>query len=108
MRISIHNLKTSIMQIIIKGAIYTDGNNLLRPHFSGNFSDVDCTEFKPAKEIKANYSKESAQKFIKDGFYLTYEGVKYYECEYSPYHTDGMDLLSDISRIEFFDEETDF
>lgn len=94
--------------IIIKGAIYTNGDMLLRPHYSGDFSIVDCDEYKTVKEIKANYSKKHANSFIKDGNYLTYEGVKYYECEYSPICTDDMELLSDISNVEYFDEETEF
>jgi hypothetical protein len=94
-------------KLIIKGAIYTDGGTLLRPHFTGDFHTVDCTEFKTKEEIKSNYSKENAKQFL-SGYYLTYEGVKYFECEYSPYHTEGMELLSDLSELEFFDENTDF
>jgi len=95
------------MKQIIKGAIYTDGDTLLRPHFSGNFFAVDCTEYKTKKEIKADYSKETAKQMLSN-LCLTYEGIKYYECEYSPYNTEGMELLSDLSEIEYFDEETEF
>ena len=94
-------------QLIIKGAIYTDGETLLRPHYTGVFHTVDCTEFKTKKEIKANYSKESLKGFI-NGQYLTYNGVKYFECEYSPYHTDGLELLSDLDDFEYFDYSTEF
>jgi hypothetical protein len=95
------------MKTIIKGAIYTDGETLLRPHYSGEFYAVDCTEYKTNEEIKANYVKKYVKE-LKDAFYLTYEGVKYYECDYSPYYTDNMDLLSDIDKLEYYDEETDF
>ena len=95
------------MKIIIKGAIYTDGDVLLRAHYSGNYSAVDCTEYKTKEQIKQEYT--DWKKFAgKDCFYLTYEGKKFYECEYSPYHTEGLELLSDISEIEFLDEETEF
>jgi len=95
------------MKTIIKGAIYQYGDVLLRAHYSGNFWMVDCTEYKTKEEIKANYDKENAKEFLK-GFFLTCDNVKYYECEYSPYQTEEMDLLSDISNVEFYDDETDF
>jgi hypothetical protein len=94
---------------IIKGAIYTDGDELLRPHYSGDFHTVDCTEYKTAKEIRENYSEESFKKFVnEDAFYLTYNEEKYYQCEYSPFHTENFELLSDISELEFYDNETSF
>ena len=95
-------------KLIIKGAIYTDGDTLLRPHYSGEFTMVDCTEFKTEKTIRSEYSEELANEFIEDSLQLEYEGTKYYECEYSPYGTESMELLSDISDLEFFDEETSF
>lgn len=95
-------------QLIIKGAIYTNGDTLLRAHFSGIFHMVDCTEYKTKKEIKANYSKEHTREFLK-GTTLEYEGVKYYECEFSPYNVDDdFILLSDLSTLKFFEEETNF
>ena len=96
------------MKTIIKGAIYTNGDCLLRPHFSGNFSIVDCTQYLPKAEIKSNYSKEFYLDCIKNNLKLTYEGKDFYECEYSPYCTDNFELLSEISEIDFFDEETEF
>jgi hypothetical protein len=96
------------MKTIIKGAIYTDGDVLLRPHFSGSFWMVDCTEYKTKAQIKESYDKKTAKEFINNGYFLTYEGKKYYECEYSPYHTEDFELLSDISNIEYYDEETEF
>jgi hypothetical protein len=95
------------MKQIIKGAIYTDGDELLRPHYSGNFSAVDCTEYKTKSQIKQEYDKKTA-KVMLSNLCLTYEGEKYYECECNPFHTDNMDLLSDLSELEYFDEETDF
>ena len=94
---------------IIKGAIYQSGNELLRPHYSGNYYCVDCTEYKTKEEIKANYGNDFFKTATgKNGRYLTYDGVKYYECEFSPFNTDDFVLLSDISKLEFFDEETEF
>jgi hypothetical protein len=95
-------------KLIIKGAIYTDGDTLLRPHYTGAFHTVDCTEYKTEEEIRANYSEENANEFINDGYRLEYNNETYYECEYSPYNTENMELLSDLDSLEFYDEETHF
>ena len=96
-------------QLIIKGAVYTNGEYLLRPHFTGEFIMVDCTEYKTKKQIKAEYGKEISKEFL-SGFCLTYEGENYYECQYSPHHCadDSFMLLSDLGSLDFWDEETDF
>ena len=94
-------------KIIIKGAIYTDGELLLRPHLSGDFYTVDCTEYKTEELIRSEYSEEQANKFI-DGNHLDYDGEKYYECEDARNDSRNMELFSDISDLEFFDEETSF
>ena len=96
------------MQMIIKGLIYKCGDELLRPHFSGYYYAVDCTEYKTAKQIRQEYDKETAKNFIKNSLCLTYAGVKYFECEYSPFNVEDFEPLSDISDISFYDEETDF
>ena len=95
------------MKQIIKGAIYTNGDVLLRPHYSGYFSVVDCTEYKRKEQIREEYSKEHAKEMLSN-FCLTYEEHKYFECKFSPYNTADMECLSDLSEIEFYDEETDF
>ena len=95
-------------KLVIKGAIYTDGDMLLRPHYSGEFWMVDCTEYKTKKQMKGNYDKETIKQFIQNG-YLEYEGEKYYQCEYSPYTVDDdFILLSDLDNLEYYDEETSF
>jgi hypothetical protein len=95
------------MKTIIKGAIYINGNVLLRPHFSGYYGVVDCTEYKTKEQIKGEYSKEFAKKMLNNN-YLTYDGKKYFECEYSPYWTDEMVLLSDISNLNFSTKKRSF
>lgn len=96
------------MKTIIKGAIYTDGNALLRPHFTGNFDAVDCTRYMTEEDISSEYSVETTKDFVEINLQLTYEGKTFYECEYSPYYTEDMELISDISNVEYFDEDTDF
>lgn len=95
------------MKTIIKGAIYYTGYNLLRPHFTGEFFAVDCTEYKTKKQIKQDYDKEYAKSLLENPC-LTFNSENYYECGYSPYETKNFELLSDISNIEFYDEETEF
>jgi hypothetical protein len=92
---------------IIKGLIYFNGEMLLRAHFSGNFFTVDCTKFRRKRDIKALYSKDIAIKCLKNSF-LTYNGKKYFEDGFSPMDTLQMVLLSDIEKIEFHDDETEF
>lgn len=94
--------------LIIKGAIYKSGNTLLQPHFTGQFFMVDCTEFKTKKEIKENYDKSIAKEMLSNQ-YLTDGGVKYYECQSSPWNcTDDFELLSDLSSLEFINDEYEF
>ena len=94
-------------KLIIKGAIYKCGDVLLRPHFSGEFYIVDCTEYKTAEDIKSEYDKKTARQFI-NGICITHDGVDYYQCEFSPYHTDHFELLSDLSGLDFYDDSDEF
>lgn len=93
--------------LIIKGGIYFNGDMLLKAHYSGFFFMVDCTEYKTKKQIKAEYDKETAKEFL-SGHYLTNENVKYYECQYGPHHTNDLDLLNDVSNLEFTDDQNEF
>ena len=93
--------------LIIKGGIYFNGDVILKARYSGFFSMVDCTEYKTKKQIKSEYDKETAKQFL-SGYYIKNEGVKYYQCEYSPYGTENLDLLSDVSDLEFTDNQNDF
>ena len=80
---------------------------LLKAHYSGFFFMVDCTEYKTKKQIKQDYDKENAKEFL-NGNYITNEGVKYYECQYGPHHTNDLELLNDVSNLEFTDFQTEF
>lgn len=93
--------------LIIKGGIYTNGDMLLKPHYSGYFFMVDCTEYKTKKYIKADYDKKTAKQILAEEP-LIYEGVKYWECEYRPHGTEKMELLSDVSDLEIINDEYDF
>lgn len=93
--------------LIIKGGIYFDGDTILKAHYSGFFYMVDCTEYKTKKVIKQEYNKETSKKFL-SGEYITNEGVKYYECEYGPHGTENLELLNDVSNLEFTDYQNEF
>lgn len=93
--------------LIIKGALYKDGNSVLRAHFTGEFWCVDCTEYKTKKEIRSEYDTKVAKQFL-DNSCIIVDDVKYFECEYSPYNTENFVLLSDLDDLEFFDDNFEF
>lgn len=96
-------------KLIIKGALYLseDKSMVLGPHYSGEMLIVDCTEFKKREEILENYSEEIALSFLENSP-VTVQGVEYFECEYRPHYTEGMELLSDLSSLEFVEDNYDF
>lgn len=94
--------------LIIKGAIYKDGDELVRPHFTGEFWMVDCTEYKTRENIIADYDKDFYKNVINSNEPLLHDDVEYFECEYGPHNTEGFELLSDISDLEFYDYDTKF
>lgn len=93
------------MKLIIKWALYWDGESILRPHFTGDYSMVDCTEYLTQKQFKDRLYPDD---FHKDKPFITYNWVKYYEGEVSPCHTEKLELLSDLSSLEFYDETKEF
>ena len=100
-------MEEDLRPIIIKWAIYTDGDELLRPHYNWFFFMVDCTEYKTKEQMKEIYS----EKFIKEALgwlCLEYKWERYYECEFSPHYTEWLEILSDISDIEFYDDDRSF
>ncbi len=96
------------MKTIIKGACYFDRENktVLKPHFTGGFYTVDCTEYITEGKLKERYD----QSFIdenKDDC-IEVEGATYYYAESSPFLVEDWELLSDISDIEYTEEDFDF
>lgn len=96
--------------LIIKGALYiTEGKTIvLRPHFTGEYHTVDCTEYLQKDEIKEKYDYDFYRDAIKHNKKIEVNGVFYYECESSAWETNGMELLSDLSSLEYFDDQTNF
>ena len=93
--------------VIIKGAIYKDGDELVRPHYTGVFWMVDCTEYKTRENIIAEYDEADGNNFLSNEP-LLHDDIEYFECEYSPHNTEGFELLSDICDLDFYDYDTKF
>ena len=86
--------------LVIAGAQYLVGDSILIPHYTGDFSIVDCDEYTILSELKGRYNKTYI-KNVKDN-YIENEGIKYYYAEYSPFGTDpNWELLSDLSNLRF-------
>jgi hypothetical protein len=86
-------------RLVIAGAHYFDGDHILIPHYTGEYWAVDCTAYKTLEEIISEYSKEYVKSIKLD--YIEHDGKKYYYGEWGPYHTENMELLSDLSNLTF-------
>lgn len=94
-------------QLVIKGAYYKSGDEILVPHYTGEFWMVDCDRYQTKKEILENYDKSFFEE-NKDN-YVTVDGEKYYYAEYSPYSVDDeWELLSDLSELEHIENDYGF
>ena len=95
-------------KLIIAGAFYYDEKNdtLLSPHYTGEFSIVDCNEYKRMNEIEDSYDENYINQ-IKDNP-IKYNGNKYYDAEYSPCVVNDWELLSDLSDFSYLEENYDF
>ncbi len=96
-------------KLVIKGAFYFDNSSdtILMPHYTGEFSIVDCNTYEKMSELKSRYDKDYI-KSVKDD-YIELDGVKYYSTEYSPCAvSDDWDLLSDLSELNHLEEDFNF
>ena len=94
------------MRTIIKGCIYTNGKELLRPLFSGDYWLCDCMVYLTEGEIMANYNQNIAIDILANDPFR-YNGVYYYETYTQLVNTKDFVRLSDISELEFVEENTD-
>lgn len=95
--------------LVIKGAIYKNGNVLVRiAHSTGEYYLVDCIEYKTKDDILNEYSDEVGNDFINNNITLYHDGVEYVECEVSPHYTENFELLSDLSELSVYDENQYF
>ena len=94
-------------QLVIKGAYYQAGDEILVPHFTGEYFIVDCNRFMQKREWKETFSKQFRDE--NKGNFVEVDGTKYYYAEYSPMNiNDDWVLLSDLSDIEHIEEKFDF
>jgi hypothetical protein len=95
--------------LIIAGALYIKGNTVLRAHYTGDFVAVDCGEYETKETIFNQFSKaEAIERTDEDANFIEVNHVKYFECYYGPHNTKGMELLSDLGSLSFFDENDTF
>lgn len=96
------------MKLTIKGAYYynREEETVLMPHFTGEFSIVDCTQFEKMNYLKDNYAENWIQE-NKD-YFIEFEGEKYYYAEFAPHSVGDWELLSDLSDLEHIEENYDF
>lgn len=97
------------MRTVIKGAFYFDRNSkiLLVPHFTGEYSMVDCDSFETMDGLKETYD-DSYIDTVYDSP-IEFEGESYYSTESGPFNiSDSWKLLSDISELSFQEEDYDF
>lgn len=86
------------VRTVIKGAKYFTGDSILIPHFSGEYVTVDCDEYMPLDELKADYDEDYVES-VEDN-YIEHEGEKYYYAEWGPFNvSEDWDLISDISSL---------
>ena len=95
---------TNTLPFVVAGAHYFDGYSILIPHYTGDFSMVDCDEYAPLKTLKAKYSKEYIAQVVEDERYLEHDGTKYYYAEFGPFQVIDWELLSNLSSLRFTKE----
>lgn len=97
------------MSLVIAGAFYLCGDTVLVPHYTGDWSIVDCHTYETEKDVRDQYGPELARDFIEYGQSVTVRGEQYYLTEWGPFHvTDEWGLLSDLSELKFIEFETQF
>lgn len=96
------------MKLVIKGVFYYDreSDTILVPHFTGEYSVVDCDRYLTMDELKDRYDENYINQ-VKDNP-MHFEGKDYYDAEYSPYDVGDWELLSDLSELSFMEENFDW
>jgi hypothetical protein len=86
------------MTTIIKGCFYTDGEQIMQAHFSGDMWAVDATDYYKLDDFVSQYDRDPSD----DDFTYEHDGGVYYSTgDYSPHHTKNLTLISDISSLVF-------
>lgn len=95
-------------KLVIAGAFYYDEEDdiILIPHYTGEYSIVDCDRYVTMSNLKERYDK-SYIKNVKDNP-IELRGKKYYDAEYSPQTVEDWELLSDLSKLRHQEENYNF
>lgn len=95
-------------KLVIAGAFYYDrsSDTILVPHYTGEYVTVDCSEYVTMDELKNNYD-DSYIKDVKDKR-IEFEGKQYYSAEWSPFHVGNWELLSDLTKLRFNEDNRSF
>lgn len=92
------------MRLIIRGAVYFDGDEILIPQYTGEFFTVDCIRYCTKQQLIDYGYNNNWFKEYKDDYY-SYNGKKYYFAEYSMYNVNSdWELLSNLSSLAFTNE----
>ena len=96
------------MKLVIRGAHYYDreSKTILIPHFTGEFTIVDCTRFEKMEDLKDKYDDTYIDQVKNDP--IEFEGEQYYNAEYSPQTIGDWELLSDLSDLEYLEQNYDW
>lgn len=92
--------------LVIKGAWYFNGNELVIPHFTGEFFIVDCDCYLSKIELKEIYDDDFVTVAMESP--IEYKSTTYYPAEYNAVYTENFDLLSDLSNLAHNEEEYNF
>ena len=90
-------------KLVIKGAYYFNQDCIIMPHYTGEFFIVDCDEYITEEEIKERYDNNFIEEHKNN--YIEYQDIKYYYAEYNTFNTADFELLSDLSKLEYLEEE---
>ena len=71
------------MRLVIKGAYYKSGDEILSPIFTGEYVIVDCRRYIKLEELKETFDESYIIDNIND--YVTLDDVKYYYAQVSPW-----------------------
>ena len=93
-------------KLIIQGALYFNGKDILRPLHSGELFSVACLEYKTRENVLTEY--EDAPILIEEilgSDKLIYKGIEYFEALTGLHYVSDMQLISDPTKIIYFDKQ---
>ena len=96
-----------MIALVIAGAYYKieDKDVVISPHYTGEFSIVDCNRYLNKEDFLDAYE----EKYLNEEDFIEVGGKKYYYAEYTSFSVDeNWTLLSDLSKLRHIEEDYDF